>query len=101
MSTSVKGAQRVTRALGGIKWVLVTMWLVWGLLAILAIWEATTWPVATMVMVAVVAQAGAAFAWVAVGWMQHVLGMLVVVANGNNIILDIPTVGDSGTALVK
>jgi hypothetical protein len=69
-------AARTARFIGVLKWVVVGAQLLWGVLVIVGIAQAETWPEWTLMLEPVAGLAAALVAvvtWVLFGWFQHML----------------------------
>lgn len=82
MNTSTSAASRVVTSLEVLKWIVVAMWGLYALGAIQLIYSATNWPMTLSAAVVGVAFVGAWLSWTFLGWMQHVLGQLVLSNQG-------------------
>lgn len=76
-------AARVASTIGAMKWVIIAAQIITGVILMLAINSAETWPSWTAVLAPaaiVSALLSAVFTWVLFGWFQHTLGMLAAIA---------------------
>lgn len=81
--SNVNAAGRVTNTIGAFKWAVIAIQLLAGVVLMLAVNGADSWPTWTawLSLVAMLgAVASAAATWVLFGWAQHTLGMLVEIA---------------------
>lgn len=79
MSTA-KQADRVSSVLGALKWTLVALGILYGVLAALGIEYGTGWDRVWELVALTAGVIAGMIAWCLLGWMQHTLGMLTILA---------------------
>lgn len=80
MNTNAHAAARVAGMIGVVKWVIVAVQILAGLISMLGINSSGSGPAWAVVVAPVVALMSALFTWVLFGWFQHTLGMLAAIS---------------------